>query len=131
MIKRTVEIEDDLQDIVDGAKEEVLDSIKEYLKENPECTDLDDWYQDSGADALHEIADSNTPIYYSKIDGLTSLYSDKFDEAYENAGLGDGMERNHKQVAIYCYIEQEIREYSNDLTKEFELKDGEFIKKSA
>ena len=120
MVKRKVEIEDDLNETVDTLKEEVCDHFLEYLKENPDCDDFDQYYQAGGCDAVHEFSNSSTPIYYSDIDGLYYLYGDEFDEAYTNAGIGDGSENNHRQVAIYCYLSEKAFEYQRELQDSFE-----------
>uniref|UniRef100_A0A6M3LBY1 Uncharacterized protein n=1 Tax=viral metagenome TaxID=1070528 RepID=A0A6M3LBY1_9ZZZZ len=120
MTKRIVEIEDDLDDTVINIKEEILDNFKEYFNENTDIDDFDTYYQDQGCDAVHEIADSNTPIYYSEIDGLYYLYGNEFDEAYKNAGIGDGTEDNHRQVAIYCYLSEKGFDYLRELETAFD-----------
>lgn len=117
---RTVEITDDLDSRVENCKIELLDRFKDYINENPDISDFDEFYQNSGCDSAHEIADSNTPIYYHNIDSLYYLYSSDFDEAYNNAGFGDGTEDNHKQVAIYCYLSEKTFDYMNELQEQFE-----------
>jgi len=107
-MKRTIEIDDTLQETVDQCVEEFMDLWTEFHKENPDG-DYDAFWDAISYDGRdHEIIDSNTPIYNSEIDGLYYLYGDDFDEAYANAGIGDGSEDNHRQVCIYCYLEQEV-----------------------
>ena len=118
-MKRKVEIEDDLQETVDSVKEEIKDNFIDYLKENPDIADFGEYYQAQGCESVHEIADSNTPIYYSNIDGLYYLYGNEFDEAYKNAGIGNGDEDNHRGVAIYCYLSQEGFDYLRELEELF------------
>ena len=120
MTKRTVEIEDNLEETVKDLKEEILDNFKEYFKENTDIGDFDTYYQAQGGDFVHEASDSNTPIYYSEIDGLYYLYGDEFDEAYNNAGIGDGNEKNHRQVAIYCYLSEQGFDYLRELETAFD-----------
>lgn len=112
MAKRLIEINDTLQERVDSAIEDVKQELLNYLEENPDtdkvpCISNDLDY--SGA--IHEIVDGSVPIYNSEIDGLYFLYGRELDEAYENAGIGDGKEDNHIQVCIYCYIDQKVREW--------------------
>ena len=120
MIKRTVEIEDDLQERVENVKQEILDNFKEYFKENSDISNFDTYYQAQGCDSVHELADSSTPIYYSNIDGLYYLYGNEFEEAYENAGIGNGEEDNHKQAAIYCYLSEKGFDYLRELEQAFD-----------
>ena len=119
MPKRTVEIDDDLEETVERVKEEILDNFKEYFDAHPEMSEWDEYYQGQGGDVIHEIVDSNTPIYSSHIDGLYFLYGDEFDEAYKNAGIGNGTEDNHRQVAIYCYLEEKGWDYLRELEQAF------------
>ena len=114
MVKINVEMEDNLEETVQTTKEEYKEDFLDWLLENLDTTDFDDYWQTRGADRLHEITDSNTPIYNKEIDDLYYLYGDDFETAYKNAGIGNGFEDNHKQVAIYCYIEQEIDNFSWD-----------------
>ncbi len=111
-MKRTIEIEDNLQEIVDGVNEEVKDELLSFLEQNPDTDETPDIGNDLDySGRIHEIVDGSVPIYYSEIDGLYYLYGNEFDEAYGNAGIGDGSEDNHKQVAIYCYLEEQMYEW--------------------
>ena len=114
MTKRTIEIDDTLQERVNTAIEEVSDLLKSYLDENkPDslpCLHNDLDYSGS----VHEIVDSSVPIYYSEIDDTFYLYGSELEDAYDNAGIGDKSEENWKQVAIYCYIEQEVSGWYSD-----------------
>jgi len=118
--KVTVEIEDSLQDYCDNATDEMVDRFISYLEQNPDVEDWDTIYQQELADAMHEIADSNTPIYYSEIDGVYYLHGDELEESYKNHGFGDGTEDNHRQVTICCYILDAISETMTDLEEKFE-----------
>jgi hypothetical protein len=110
MSKRTVEIDDDLQERIDTACEEVkayaIERMKEdELDEAPDFGDLDYSGQ------VHQIVDSSVPVYYSQIDGLWFLYSKKFEEAYKNAGIGDNPRENDGMTAIYFYIWEQVAEW--------------------
>lgn len=120
MVKRTVEIDDDLDDTKATVKDEVKSDFLDWVEENPDDDDFDDYYQHQGADFVSECADSNTPIYYSDIDGWYYLYGDEFEEAYNNAGIGKGGEDNHKQVAICLYLEQVAYDYHKELKEAFD-----------
>ena len=115
MIKRQIEIEDDLQDRIKDVKYELRENFIDYLKENKDITDFDTYYQAQGCDVVHELADSSTPIYTSDINGLYYLYGNEFEEAYNNSGIGDGSETNHKQVAICMYLEEKGFDFLRDL----------------
>lgn len=112
MAKVTVEIDDTLQEIVEGAIEEVKDELLSYLEQNPDTDETPDLGNDLDySGRIHEIVDGSVPIYYSEIDGLYYLHGNDLDEAYENAGIGDGFEDNHRQVTIYCYIDQAVGDW--------------------
>ena len=119
-MKRTVEIEDDLEERVEGIEEELKEDFINYLKENKDMTDFNTYYQHQACDNIHELVDGWTPIYYSEIDGLYYLYGDEFEESYKNAGFGDGTEDNHRQVAIYCYLESKGFDYLRELESAFD-----------
>ena len=111
-MKRNVEIDDTLQERVDGACSEVQDYLLEYLAENP---DLDTspciWNALDYAGSIHEIVDGSVPIYNSEIDDTWYLYASELKEAYENEGIGDNSRERSGMVAIYCYIRQEVGEW--------------------
>ena len=50
MVKRTIEIDDDLDERVELCKEEILDNFIEYFLENPDMGDFDEYYQAQGCD---------------------------------------------------------------------------------
>jgi len=120
MVKRNIKIDDDLKEREETTKEEILEAIKDYLKDNPDIEDLDSLNDDG---IINEIVDSNTPIYYSNIDALFYLYSDELEEAYKDAGCYSEPPENYKQVCIYFYLEEKARNYIGEKEKEFkELK---------
>jgi len=121
-MKRTVVIDDDLDERIDSCKSELLNNFIEYLDDNYDIDDFNTYYQQQGCDVVHEIADSNTPIYYSDIDGLYYLYSDEFDEAFDNAGCYGKNEKpdNYKQIAILFYLEEKIFDFMRELEEWFD-----------
>ena len=50
MVKRTIEIDDSLDERVEFCKEEILDNFIEYFLENPDMGDFDEYYQAQGCD---------------------------------------------------------------------------------
>ena len=120
---RKIEIDDDLQERIDDACEEVkayaiermkgaltpvtssLRMKEDELDEAPDFGDLD------YSGRVHEIVDSWVPVYHSQIDGLWFLHSDQFEEAYENAGIGSNPRENDGMTAIYCYILEKVAEW--------------------
>jgi hypothetical protein len=113
MVKRNVEIDDTLDEIIESARDDVKTEIKNYIEENKEKPDYSDLDYNG---ALNEIFDGAVPIYTSEINDLFYLYGNEFEEALDNAGIGDKDDEHWpmgwKPAAIYCYIEQEI---GNDL----------------
>ena len=113
MTKRTIEIEDNLSQIIKDTQEELKEKVIEWIKENNEKPDL---YNDIDYDgSFHEIVDSSVPIYTGEINDLFYLYGSDFEEAFDNAGIGD-KDDDHwpmgwRAAAIYCYIEQEVAEW--------------------
>lgn len=130
-MKRTIEIEDMLQERVEGAIEEVKEELERYLQENPDtdkvpCLNNDLDY--SGA--IHEIVDGSVPVYTRDIEATWFLYKNDLEEAYENAGVGDNPLENNGMSAIYFYIMQEVQEwYSDNAEDVFEEFQDNLIKK--
>ena len=120
-MKRKIEIDDTLEETVEQCKAELKEKFDEIVKENPDY-DSDNIYQGI-CDSVHEICDSNTPIYYSEIDGLYYLYSNELEEAYNNAGCYTEQPENYRQVCIYFYLEEKTYEYLQNLQDEFEEKE--------
>lgn len=122
----TVQINDTLQERVDDAIEQIKDEIKGYHKANPyerfpDLSDLD--YHGS----IHEIVDGCVPIYTKEIEDTWYLHKTKLISAYEDAGIGSNALENDGMVAIYCYIEQEVRSWYSDEGESYwdELVSGE------
>jgi len=123
-MKRTVEIEDSLDEIVDSAIEDVKAELLSYLESNPDkdetpCISNDLDY--SGA--IHEIVDGSVPIYTGEIDGLFYLYGSEFEQAFDDAGFEreGSWPSGWQAAAIYCYIDEKVREwYQNNADDIFE-----------
>ena len=115
MTKRTIEIEDTLDDILESVKSDIKDLAIEWIKDNKadEAPDLFNDLDYSGS--VHEIIDGSVPIYTNEINDLFYLYGNEFEEAFDNAGIGNKEDKSWpcgwKPAAIYCYIEQEISEW--------------------
>ena len=107
---RKIEIEDDLQERIDNACEEVKEYAIERMKED-ELDEAPDFGDLDYSGQVHQIVDSSVPVYYSEIDGLWFLYSNQFEEAYENAGLGGEPRENSGMTAIYFYIWEQVAEW--------------------
>lgn len=115
-MKHTVEMDDTLQERVDGAIEEVKDALIEYLDENPDTDETPDFGNDLDyAGRIHEIVDGSVPVCYSEIDAIMYLHGDEVEQAFDNAGIGEKNDAvwpcGWKAAAIYCYIEQEVNEW--------------------
>ena len=69
--------------------------------------------------SIHEIIDSAVPIYTGEQNDLRYLYGDLFEQAFDDAGIGEkqdgpGWPMGWKAAAIYCYIKQQVCEWYND-----------------
>ena len=111
-MKKQIEIDDTLQELVDGATEQLKDWLLEHLEDNPDTTSTPCMRNDlDNCGTVHEIIDGAVPIYYWEIDTIHFLHGNRVEEAYENSGIGDKTEENYKAIAIYCFIEQEVAEW--------------------
>jgi len=124
MAKRTVEIEDTLQDRVDSAIEDVKQELLDYLEANPDTDSTPDLGNDLDySGAIHEIVDGSVPIRTSEIDDTWYLYGSEIEDAFDDAGIG---EKNNdswpcgdwRMPAIYCYIEQQVNEWYRSNAKD-------------
>lgn len=118
MAKRIIEIDDTLEETIDSANADLRDRFESFVKENPKLDPREDY---ESHDDISEIADSQTPVYNSEIDDLWYLYSDRFESAFEDASIYGKNEKpdNYQQVAIYCYIEQQLWEEFARLKDEY------------
>ena len=66
-MKRTIEIEDDLDERIADIREDMKNDFIDFLKDNKDIEEFDDYYQQQGGDNIHDIVDSSTPIYLSLI----------------------------------------------------------------
>jgi hypothetical protein len=126
-----VEVEDNLDDIVQGAIDSVKEELLSFLNDNPDtdtCPDISNDLDYSGA--IHEIIDGAVPIYTSEINDLFYLYGDELEQAFDDAGIGEkddkGWPMGWKAAAIYCYIEQKVHEWYHENAEEVfdEWKEG-------
>lgn len=131
MTKRNIEIDDNLQDYVNSAWEQVVETLNEWLDDNgdrdnePDTPCLHNDLDYNGR--IHEIVDGSVPIYTAEINDQFYLHGDKIEAAFDDAGIGDKNDGNWpsgwKAAAIYCYIEQEVaekyRSEANDLVSEW------------
>lgn len=126
MAKRTVEIDDTLQETIDSAIEDVKNELLSYLEQNPDTDETPDIGNDLDySGAIHEIVDGAVPIYTGEINDLFYLYGDEIEQAFDDAGIGNKEDPHWpsgwKAAAIYCYIEQQVHQwYQNNADDIFE-----------
>lgn len=123
MTKRTVEIEDTLQDRVDGAIEAIKAEFLSYLDQNPDTEKAPDWSDLDYSGTLHQIIDGSVPIYTSEIADIMYLHGDDVEQAFDDAGIGEkkdgaGWPTGWKAAAIYCYIDQQAAQWFHDNASE-------------
>lgn len=125
-MKRTVEIDDTLGEIIDSVTDDVKQALLDYLEENPDTRETPDIGNDLDySGGIHEIVDGSVPVYTSEINDLFYLHGDKFEEAFDDAGIGSKDDAHWpsgwKAAAIYCYVEQQVHEwYSKNADDIFE-----------
>jgi len=102
-----------LNERVNIAKEELKDWVDEQKASHKSKAKIKD--SDDFTEQLDSIADSNCPIYTWEIDEIWFVNKSELIEAYENAGLGDNPLENNGMTAIYCYIQEMLNEYADEL----------------
>ena len=116
MAKRTVEIEDNLDEIIESVQDDVKELAINWIKENGEQPDLYNDLDYNGS--FHDIVDGAVPVYTREINDLWYLYGYDFECAFDDAGIGekddDKWPAGWKAAAIYCYIEQEVSEWFSE-----------------
>lgn len=111
-MKRTIEIEDTLQERVDSAIEDVKQELLNYLEKNPDTDELPCLNNDLDySGAIHEIVDGSVPIYTKEIEDTWYMHASELKGAYEDAGVGDNPREHDGMSAIYFYIQQEVNEW--------------------
>lgn len=130
-MKITVEINDTLQERVDGAIEGVKAELLNYLKSNPDTDETPCLHNDLDySGAIHEIIDGSVPIYTKEINDIFYLHGSDVEKAFDDAGIGEKNDENWpngwKAASIYSYLEQAVNEwYHANADEIFELfKDG-------
>ena len=122
-MKKTIEIDDNLDDLVSDVIRETRDLLLNYLEDYPDTNKLPCLHNDLDYNgAFHEICDSTVPIYTKNIEDLFFLYGSELEEAFDDAGIGDKNDKNWpigwKPVAIYCYLEQKACEWYHNEAEE-------------
>lgn len=115
-MKRTIEIDDTLQDCVDSAIESVEQELRSYLEQNPDTDETPCISNDLDySGAIHEIIDGSMPVYAKEIEDIFYLHGSDVEQAFDDAGIGTkddkGWPNGWKAAAIYCYIEQQVHEW--------------------
>lgn len=118
-MKRTVEITDNLHEILESATDDVKAELLRYLEENPDTDETPDLGNDLDYDgSIHEIIDGAVPVYTAEQNDLWYLYGNEFEQAFDDAGIGskddNGWPMGWKPAAIYCYIEQHVHQWYRD-----------------
>ena len=119
-MKRTIEINDTLQDTVEQCIEDTKELLLEWLQNNPDVTETPCLHNDLDHDGrFHEIIDGNTPIYTHEIDTIFHLHAHPCEDAFENcfgpeAKNDDGWPCGWKAAAIYQYLSDQACEWYND-----------------
>lgn len=117
-MKKTLEIDDTLDERVETAKEELADAIRSELEDGKSLEKIDEDIYDT----INEIADSNTPVYTSEINDIFYLHGFEVEEAFDDAGIGEKNNKDFpcgwKAAAICCYIEAKLNDYWQDELKE-------------
>jgi hypothetical protein len=117
-MKRTIEINDDMTDIVETTIDEIKDHLIEWLDDNANQGEPDtpDYGNDLDYDGrCHEIVDSSVPVNIADIHDIFYLHGSDVEAAFDNAGIGEKTDGywpcGWRAAAIYCYVEQQVSEW--------------------
>lgn len=114
-MKRTVDIEDTLQDRISNATEAVADLLERYRKDNRDINDAPDLDRLDRSGDVHQIVESSVPVYTREINDLFYLHGDRLEAAFDDAGCGekrdDKWPNGWRAVAVYFFIEQAVNEW--------------------
>lgn len=118
-MKRTIEIDDTLQDRVAFAIADVRELLITYLANNPDVTETPCLHNDLDYDgSVHEIVDLSVPVYHHEIDTMFFLHGNRIENAFENAGFGskddEQWPNGWKAAAVYSFIMEEVCEWYSD-----------------
>jgi hypothetical protein len=122
-MKRTIEIDDTLQDCVNSAIEDIKEYLDGWLDDNhtgdteePEAPDIGNDLDYDGR--VHEIIDGSVPIYTAEIKDIFYLHGEDVEGAFDDAGFGEKYDAKWpsgwRAAAIYCYIELKVNEWYSD-----------------
>tara|TARA_A100001515_G_C4509171_1_gene189460 strand:- start:38 stop:457 length:420 start_codon:yes stop_codon:yes gene_type:complete len=133
----TVEIKNDLNELVDDTIDEIKRAIAWLVSEGEIDESMDN---DSIMEVLeydgtkHEIIDGAVPVYTHELEALMFVHKWTLMEAFHDAGIGtvdevlknpDSFVLGIEGVAVYCYIEQEVNAWiDEDLDDWFNEKFG-------
>lgn len=120
--KIQLEIDDTLQGCVDSAIEQVKEALAEYIKDDANLTEPPDLGDLDHNGRIHEIVDGSVPIYTQEIKDIMYLHGDDVNQAFDDAGIGsrddEGWPLGWEAAAIYCYIDQKVREWYSESARE-------------
>lgn len=132
----TVEIKQDLTELVDDTIDEIKRAIGEFVSSG----DIDESMDSDAINEVleydgtkHEIIDGAVPVYTYELEALMFVHKRVLMEAFEDSGIDwgdvlnnrDGFPLGIEGVAIFCYIEQEVNAWiSEDLDDWFSEKFG-------
>lgn len=125
--KQVVEVSNTLEKDTATLIETVKEALWEWMNDNepdevPDLTDLD--YDGT----ISEYIDGTVPIHYNEIDDFWYLHSNRLEEAYENAGVGDNPRASNGMAAIYCLYEEILYEwyegYKEEIFDEWRVKNS-------
>ena len=133
----TVEIKNDLNELVEDTRDEIKRAIAWLVSEGEIDESMDN---DSIMEVLeydgtkHEIIDGAVPVYTHELEALMFVHKWTLMEAFHDAGIGtvdevlknpDSFVLGIEGVAVYCYIEQEVNAWiDEDLDDWFNEKFG-------